>query len=228
MGRFSKALVMHDFSLAQILDGVAHVGVVNKTKYIIISYARLLLCSEVLVKVCDNVALDTDILHIKRYTCRAYGVNAKRMVYEISVQSRALYFLRAKPFRELIKYCGYHLQVREFVCTSMMTLTETIERASAEEELLLLNHLVILLNKFISNNGHPQWMPVSRYLICGNGLVLVCDKAAYIAVFVAELEVGLLRHEFLINAEVVAFSLELSYLDSIVGSCAYAVAFCHA
>lgn len=122
--------------------------------------------------------------------------------------------------------------MREFVCTSMMTLIETIERASAEEELLLLNHLVILLNKFISNNisnnGHPQWMPVSRYLICGSGLVLVCDKAAYIAVFVAELEVGLLRHELLIKAEVVALGFKLSYLDSIVGSCAYAVAFCHA
>lgn len=95
--------------------------------------------------------------------------------------------------------------MRELVCTSMMTLIETIERASAEEELLLLNHLVILLNKFISNNGHPQWMPVSRYLICGSGLVLVCHKAAYISIFVAKLEVCLVRYELLIKAEVVAF-----------------------
>ena len=39
-----KALVMHDLALAKEFYGIAHVGVIHKTKYIVIGGSRLLLC----------------------------------------------------------------------------------------------------------------------------------------------------------------------------------------
>ena len=40
----AEALIMHDLALTQILDGIADVGIINKTKYIVIRRACLLLC----------------------------------------------------------------------------------------------------------------------------------------------------------------------------------------
>ena len=40
----AEALIMHKLALAQILDGIAHVGIVHHTKDIVIGHARLLLC----------------------------------------------------------------------------------------------------------------------------------------------------------------------------------------
>ena len=53
----AKPLVMYYFSLAQILYGVAHVGVVNKTENVIISCSCLLLCCHIFMKVCYYIAL---------------------------------------------------------------------------------------------------------------------------------------------------------------------------
>ena len=39
-----KSLIMHQFSLAQELDGVADVGVIHKAEDVIVGHASLLLC----------------------------------------------------------------------------------------------------------------------------------------------------------------------------------------
>ena len=40
----AEALVVHKLTLAQIFDGVAHVGIVHKTKDVVIGHTRFLLC----------------------------------------------------------------------------------------------------------------------------------------------------------------------------------------
>ena len=39
-----EALVMDDLALAEILDGIAHVGVIGQAQDIVIGHSRLLLC----------------------------------------------------------------------------------------------------------------------------------------------------------------------------------------
>ncbi len=39
-----EALVVNDLTLAQILDGIAHVGIVGQAKNVVIGHARFLLC----------------------------------------------------------------------------------------------------------------------------------------------------------------------------------------
>ena len=39
----AEALIMDDLALAQVLDGIAHVGIVNKTEDVVVGDARLLL-----------------------------------------------------------------------------------------------------------------------------------------------------------------------------------------
>ena len=42
--RFTEALIVHDLALAQILDGIAHVGIVTQPQNIVVGDSRLLLC----------------------------------------------------------------------------------------------------------------------------------------------------------------------------------------
>ena len=42
--RIAKPLIMHQFSLSEILDGIAHVGIVGQAQNVVIGDTCLLLC----------------------------------------------------------------------------------------------------------------------------------------------------------------------------------------
>ena len=74
---------MDDLSLTEIFDDVADVGIVAQAEDIVVGHARLLFCRQILVQVCDDVALDADIFHIKGNACGGDGINARGMIHKI-------------------------------------------------------------------------------------------------------------------------------------------------
>ena len=48
----AESLIMNDLTLAQILDGIAHIGIVNETKDVVVGYASLLFCCYCINTIC--------------------------------------------------------------------------------------------------------------------------------------------------------------------------------
>ena len=110
----SKALIVHDFALAQIAQRVTHVGVVAQADEVVVGHARLLLCRQVFVEVGNYVALNTDILHIIGHARCRHGVNTRCMVNKIRCKRRIDDLFLGDVSCQLIKNCGYHFDVGEF------------------------------------------------------------------------------------------------------------------
>ena len=79
----SEALIVNYLTLAEKSYGIENVGVIGQTYDIIICHASLLLCRKVFVQVCDYVALDSHVFHIKRYSRCGGRVNSCRMVDKV-------------------------------------------------------------------------------------------------------------------------------------------------
>ena len=109
----AEALIMHDLALAEEFDHVVDVGVVGQTQDIVVGRARLLLGGEVLVKIGEDIALDADVLHIKRHARRGDGVRAGGVIYEIRREWCSVDLLKREIFGKLMDYRRHHLEMRE-------------------------------------------------------------------------------------------------------------------
>ena len=102
---------MDDLSLTEIFDDVADVGIVAEAENVIVGDARLLLCRQILVQVCDDVALDADIFHIKGNACGGDGINARGMIHKIGGKGSSLNVLYLEIAGELVNDRRYHFEV---------------------------------------------------------------------------------------------------------------------
>ena len=110
-----KALIMHDLALAEEFDHVVDVGVVGQAQDIVVGRARLLLGGEVLVKIGEDIALDADVLHIKRHARCGDGVRAGGMIHEIRREGSSVDLLKREIFGKLMDYRRHHLEMRELL-----------------------------------------------------------------------------------------------------------------
>ena len=115
--RITEALEMHYLALAQVAQRVDNVGVVGQANEVFVRRARLLLRSLILGKVGQGVALDADVLHIKRHARRSNGIVARGVVDEVVGVGRGEYLLGREVARELIEYRAHYLKVRKLLRT---------------------------------------------------------------------------------------------------------------
>ena len=111
----AEALVMDDLALAEIFDDVAHVGIVAQAKNIVVGHARLLLGGKVFVEVCDDVALDAHVFHVKGDACGGYGVDACGVIHKIGGKGSSRNLLLLEISCELEENGGYHFQMRQLL-----------------------------------------------------------------------------------------------------------------
>lgn len=107
----TEALIMDYFPLPQELYDVVYVWIVAEPQDIVIGRARLLLCRHVLGKVGDHVALHGHGCGVPRKARSRRWVYARRVVYEIRVESSLLDLVDAHGARELMDYRANHLKM---------------------------------------------------------------------------------------------------------------------
>ncbi len=90
---FAKALVMNDFPLAKELDRFPYVGVVGKTKDIVICGTCFLLGCQVFVDISDRISLYLKRCGAERNACGISRVYPGGVVDEICSKSAGFYFL---------------------------------------------------------------------------------------------------------------------------------------
>ena len=109
----TEALIMDYFPLPQELYDVVYVWIVAEPQDVVIGRARLLLCRHVLGKVGDHVALHGHGCGVPRKARSRRWVYARRVVYEIRVESSLLDLVDAHRARQLVHDGAYHLEVAE-------------------------------------------------------------------------------------------------------------------
>ena len=112
----SKALIVHDLTLAQVAQRITHVGVIAKANEVVVGRARLLFCCQVLVEVGDDVALDADVFHIKGHAGCRYGIDARGVVNKVGRKGGVGNLFLRDVARQLIEDCCHHFKVRELFC----------------------------------------------------------------------------------------------------------------
>ena len=71
-----ESLIMNHLTCPEEFDRIANIGIIYKTKQIVIGRTRLLLCRQILVKIGYYIALGCKIFCVKRYSRRGNRVNA--------------------------------------------------------------------------------------------------------------------------------------------------------
>lgn len=108
---------MHNLTLSEEFYRVAYIRVVDKPEQVVIGNTRFLLCRQVLVKIRQNIPLDTDVLHVIRHSGRRNGINSRRVVNEVCVKAGFLYLFLGKVPRQLIDDSRHHFKMRKLLCT---------------------------------------------------------------------------------------------------------------
>ena len=117
-------MVVIDFSLSEIFDGISDVGIIYESKDIVVRDASLLFGGEVLVKIGEKIALDGEIRGCEGYACGRYRIDTRSMIDEIGVEARALDLLGREVFGQLKEDSGNHLHMSQFVCSQMIHIIE--------------------------------------------------------------------------------------------------------
>ena len=110
---FAEALVVHDLSFAQELDGVAHVGVIGEPQDVVVRDAGFLLGGEVLVQIGERVPGDGKGRGAERYAGCRDGVYAGGVVDKVGVESLLIDLLGGEVSCELVDDGADHLEVGE-------------------------------------------------------------------------------------------------------------------
>ena len=110
---------MDDLSGTEIFYRLTNIGVINKTKNVVIGHAGFLLCCKVFVEIAEKVALGADIFHIEGDARGGNGVDTCGVVNEIGIKSRCLDLFTGHSLSELIKYRTDHFHVGKFFRTNI-------------------------------------------------------------------------------------------------------------
>lgn len=81
------------------------------------------ICRKVLMKIRQNVSLDTNVLHIERCAGSGDRVYTCRMVYKVGSKYALFYLLFAEVSGKLINYRTYHFDVCKLFCTRMISIS---------------------------------------------------------------------------------------------------------
>ena len=117
MIRFTKTLEVDHLTFPEKAYDIIYIGIVGQTKNVIVGYAGLLLCGQILCQVGDDVALDSHGGGAPGETGGGGRVDAGGMIHKIGVKSALFYLLFAEIPGELMDDGPDHLQVPQFLCT---------------------------------------------------------------------------------------------------------------
>ena len=116
----TESLVMHDLSFAEILDGIAHVGVVDQAQNVVVGDPRLLLSCKVFVQIGNEIPLDTDIFHIGGNAGGRSGINTCGVIHKVLIHPCGTDLFRRKPLGQLIENGADHFQMRQLFRAHLM------------------------------------------------------------------------------------------------------------
>lgn len=112
--RFAEPLEMDDFALTQIADRIDDIGVIRKTKNVVIGGPCLLFRRHILMQIRKGIALGLVVRRRKRHTACGCSVDACGMIDKVLVKSALLDLLHGEIPRQLVYDRRDHLEVREF------------------------------------------------------------------------------------------------------------------
>ena len=114
---FTKSLEVNYLSLTEELDGVTDVGVICKSKDVIVGDAGLLFGSQILGKIRDDVSFDSDVLHVEGNAGCGDGIQPRGVIHKVGGEGTVLDLLLREIAGKLVQNGGDHFHVREFFCT---------------------------------------------------------------------------------------------------------------
>ena len=108
---------MHNLTLTQEFNDFIHVSIIGQAEYVIIYRACLLLCCQILVKVCQRVARRCNRRRRKRRALRALREHRRAVIGIILRSARSEPILAHRPLGQLINQSADHLKVSQLLGT---------------------------------------------------------------------------------------------------------------
>lgn len=108
---------MNDFPLPKETDDIVHIRVVRQAQDVVVGKAGLLLRSQILGQIRDNVARDLHGGGRPGIARGELGIYASGVVHKISVESRSFDLVIIQVSSELMDQSAYHFQVTKFLRT---------------------------------------------------------------------------------------------------------------
>ena len=105
---------MHDLTLAEEAEGIGDVGIVLETDEVIVGHASFLFCRLRFCQIGKRVALDADVLHIKRHARRRDRIDSRGVINVVGLERSALDLIDLNVPCELINDRRYHFHMPDF------------------------------------------------------------------------------------------------------------------